>query len=206
MAALKYSRQREAIKHYLASTKEHPTADTVYMHVKKEFPNISLGTVYRNLNLLTDIGEAIKISTPDGGDRFDGTVQPHNHFLCTKCGRLLDLELDMKSIEEMNRLANDCFDGMITSSSTLFYGECSDCIRKSYLIFYLKENKHNYYMKVILFVILDFFGIILAFNMLNDFVLQTIMLGFFISLIGTIDFIDCSWEYLLKNEYIKVMK
>ena len=64
MAALKYSRQREAIKHYLASTKEHPTADTVYMHVKKEFPNISLGTVYRNLNLLTDIGEAIKISTP----------------------------------------------------------------------------------------------------------------------------------------------
>ena len=77
MAALKYSRQREAIKHYLASTKEHPTADTVYMHVKKEFPNISLGTVYRNLNLLTDIGEAIKISTPDGGDRFDGTVQPH---------------------------------------------------------------------------------------------------------------------------------
>lgn len=98
---------------------------------KKEFPNISLGTVYRNLNLLTDIGEAIKISTPDGGDRFDGTVQPHNHFLCTKCGRFLDLELDMKSIEEMNRLANDCFDGMITSSSTLFYGECSDCIRKS---------------------------------------------------------------------------
>ena len=84
-----------------------------------------------NLNLLTDIGEAIKISTPDGGDRFDGTVQPHNHFLCTKCGRFLDLELDMKSIEEMNRLANDCFDGMITSSSTLFYGECSDCIRKS---------------------------------------------------------------------------
>ena len=66
VAALKYSRQREAIKHYLASTKEHPTADTVYMHVKKEFPNISLGTVYRNLNLLTDIGEAIKISTPDG--------------------------------------------------------------------------------------------------------------------------------------------
>ena len=73
-------------------------------------------------------------------------------------------------------------------------------------IFYLKETKHNYYMEVILFVILDFFGIILAFNMLNDFVLQTIMLGFFISLIGTIDFIDYSWEFLLKNEYIKVMK
>ena len=104
MAAIKYSRQREAIKHYLASTKEHPTADTVYLHVKEDFPNISLGTVYRNLNLLTDIGEAIKIPTPDGGDRFDGNVIPHNHFLCTSCGRLLDPELDMKSIEEVNRL------------------------------------------------------------------------------------------------------
>ena len=131
MATLKYSRQREAIKHYLASTKEHPTADTVYMHVKEEFPNISLGTVYRNLNLLTDIGEAIKISTPEGGDRFDGTVQPHNHFLCGGGGGGLDLELDMKSIEEMNQLANEQFDGHITSSSTLFYGECSDCIKKS---------------------------------------------------------------------------
>ena len=85
----------------------------------------------RNLNLLTDIGEAIKIPTPDGGDRFDGNVIPHNHFLCTSCGRLLDLELDMKSIEEVNRLAGENFDGIITSSSTLFYGECSDCIRKS---------------------------------------------------------------------------
>ena len=131
MSTLKYSRQRESIKVCLQGRKDHPTADMLYTDVRKEFPNISLGTVYRNLNLLTDIGEAIKISTPDGGDRFDGTVQPHNHFLCTKCGRFLDLELDMKSIEEMNRLANDCFDGMITSSSTLFYGECSDCIRKS---------------------------------------------------------------------------
>ena len=113
MAGLKYSRQRESIKHFLMMTKEHPTADEVYMHVKQEYPNISLGTVYRNLNLLTDIGEAIKISTPDGGDRFDGRTAPHNHFLCKKCGRLLDLELDMKSIEEVNRLAAENFDGMI---------------------------------------------------------------------------------------------
>ena len=131
LAGLKYSRQRESIKHFLMMTKEHPTADEVYMHVKQEYPNISLGTVYRNLNLLTDIGEAIKISTPDGGDRFDGRTAPHNHFLCKKCGRLLDLELDMKSIEEVNRLAAENFDGMIESSSTLFYGECSDCIKKS---------------------------------------------------------------------------
>ena len=71
MATLKFSRQRESIKQYLASTKEHPTADMVYMHVKEDYPNISLGTVYRNLNLLTDIGEALKITTPDGADRFE---------------------------------------------------------------------------------------------------------------------------------------
>ena len=128
---LKYSRQREAIKTFLAGRYDHPTAETVYLGIKEEFPNISLGTVYRNLNLLTDIGEAVKIATPDGGDRFDGRVEPHNHFLCTMCGRLLDLELDMNSIEEVNRLAAENFDGIIRSSSTLFYGECSDCIKKS---------------------------------------------------------------------------
>ena len=76
MATLKYSRQRASIKKYLMSTTEHPTADTVYLHVREEFPHISLGTVYRNLNLLADTGEAVKISTPNGGDRFDGCTTP----------------------------------------------------------------------------------------------------------------------------------
>ena len=65
MANLKYSRQRESIKEYLANTKEHPTADMVYAKVRTEYPNISLGTVYRNLNLLADIGEVNKITTPE---------------------------------------------------------------------------------------------------------------------------------------------
>ena len=64
MATLKYSRQRESIKNYLLHTEEHPTADTVYMHVREEFPNISLGTVYRNLNLLAETGDALKIPHP----------------------------------------------------------------------------------------------------------------------------------------------
>ena len=131
MAALKYSRQRESIKQYLSTTTNHPTADEVYMHMKTEFPNISLGTVYRNLNLLTNLGEAVKISTPDGGDRFDGKLEPHNHFLCTKCGRLLDLDIDMQSVEAATKKAAENFDGIITSSTTLFYRECSDCIKKS---------------------------------------------------------------------------
>ena len=86
MAGLKYSKQRASIKDYLMHTTSHPTADTVYLHIKEEFPNISLGTVYRNLNLLADIGEALRIPTPDGGDRFDGRCEPHYHVVCTNCG------------------------------------------------------------------------------------------------------------------------
>ena len=131
MAKRNFSSKRNAIYNAVCGTDTHPSARWVYDKLKPEIPDLSLGTVYRNLNLLTDIGEAIKISTPDGGDRFDGRIEPHNHFLCEECGRLLDLELDMKSIEEVNRLTGENFDGIITSSSTLFYGECSDCIRKS---------------------------------------------------------------------------
>jgi Fur family peroxide stress response transcriptional regulator len=130
MATLKYSRQREAIKEYLMSTTEHPTADTVYLHVKEEFPNISLGTVYRNLNLLADIGEAIKITTPEGGDRFDGNTDPHYHVVCTACGKVDDLHLDQEQIEAVNKLGNSHYSGSIKTHTTLFYGNCSECCSK----------------------------------------------------------------------------
>lgn len=125
MAAIKYSRQREVIKEYLSNTDAHPTADTVYMHIRKEFPRISLGTVYRNLNLLADIGEAIKITTSDGAIRFDGVTSPHYHALCTKCGGLFDL--DMEISDSMNTQAQACFDGTIHSHTALFYGVCKNC-------------------------------------------------------------------------------
>ena len=129
MAALKYSRQRESIKKYLSSTKEHPTADMVYFHVKQEYPNISLGTVYRNLNLLTDLGEIVKISAPGRSDRFDGNRAPHNHFVCTCCGKILDVKLNVEETEAMNKAASlDC-DGIIESSSTIFYGKCNECLQ-----------------------------------------------------------------------------
>lgn len=131
MTALKYSRQRESIKHFLASTNSHPTADTVYMGVREEFPNISLGTVYRNLNLLVELGEAVRIAAPDGGDRFDGCLQPHNHFFCTCCGSITDLFLNPEIFSELQQAASEGFCGIIESSNTTFYGKCSDCIRKS---------------------------------------------------------------------------
>ena len=91
---LKYSRQREAIKTFLAGRYDHPTAETVYLGIKEEFPNISLGTVYRNLSLLSDIGEIQKLSTGIGPDRFDGNPALHYHFICKHCGSVLDLSVN----------------------------------------------------------------------------------------------------------------
>ncbi len=130
MATIKYSRQRESIKEYLTSTHSHPTADAVYMHVKEEFPNISLGTVYRNLNLLADMGEAQKITTPNGGDRFDARTDPHYHVICNSCGNVFDLELASEHIEEINQIANRHFDGKIDSHSIIFNGCCPHCLKK----------------------------------------------------------------------------
>ena len=113
MATLKYSRQRESIKEFLMTRKDHPTADVVYENVKKIYPNISLGTVYRNLSLLSDLGEIQKLSSFGGADHFDGCVIPHCHFMCTECKRVLDLET-----EDVNDLAPKAvrhFGGKISS-------------------------------------------------------------------------------------------
>ncbi len=125
---LKYSRQREAIKTFLAGRYDHPTAETVYLGIKEEFPNISLGTVYRNLSLLSDIGEIQKLSTGIGPDRFDGNPAPHYHFICKKCGSVLDLSVE--GLDHINILANQGFDGEIEGHITYFYGTCADCKKK----------------------------------------------------------------------------
>ncbi|MFV0344361.1 MAG: transcriptional repressor [Anaerocolumna sp.] len=127
MTVTKFSRQRESIKTYLAGTKEHPTADMVYMNIRNIYPNISLGTVYRNLNLLVDQGEIIKISHGSGSDRFDYNPMPHYHFVCTKCSAVEDLILPEATIKDLNKIAGQGFDGTIEGNSTFFYGTCKNC-------------------------------------------------------------------------------
>lgn len=122
---MKYSRQREAIKDFLMTRKDHPTADVVYMNVRQEFPNISLGTVYRNLTLLSDLGDILKLNMGDGADHFDANTTPHYHFICTECGSVIDL--DMKSIEQINDIAGADFNGKIDGHITYFYGKCGNC-------------------------------------------------------------------------------
>ena len=90
---IKRSKQRDAIQQCLIGRYDHPTAETVYMDIKDEFPNISLGTVYRNLSLLADLGEIQKLTVSGGPDRFDGNPKPHYHFGCRSCGCVMDLDL-----------------------------------------------------------------------------------------------------------------
>ncbi len=122
---IKFSRQRESIKNNLMGRTDHPTAETVYSDIRQEYPNISLGTVYRNLSLLADLGEIQKISTENGPDRFDGNPKPHYHFFCTNCNSVLDLK--MKNIDLINVIAAEEFAGLIEGHITRFYGLCPEC-------------------------------------------------------------------------------
>ncbi len=130
MATIKRSKQREAIKNFLYSRDDHPTAEVVYNNVIKEYPKISLGTVYRNLSFLVDQGEAITVPCEDGSVHFDGKITPHYHFQCTKCGRILDIELDDSDYEANVTSTPQAHmkDGsVITGHVTFFYGLCGDC-------------------------------------------------------------------------------
>lgn len=124
----KNSKQRQLIKDFLLSRKDHPTADVVYMNVRQQLPNISLGTVYRNLTLLADMGEIQRLRVGDGVDHFDADISEHGHFICNECGGVLDLDLDMDDAHALMEKASRHFDGLITNQITYFYGKCANCL------------------------------------------------------------------------------
>lgn len=126
---MKHSRQRESIKNFLLSRTDHPTAETIYTNLRKEMPSLSLGTVYRNLSLLAEIGEINKISTGVGPDHFDGNTTPHNHFICRCCGQIIDLK--MESIQHINEIAAEQFCGRIEGHVIYFHGVCPECMNKT---------------------------------------------------------------------------
>ena len=125
MPAIKHSKQREAIMAFLKTRYDHPTADTVYMNIRQEFPNISLGTVYRNLTLLNDLGEIRLISVGTGADHFDANAAPHDHFVCRRCQSIIDLP--HVSSKDPEALAELGFDGLVEDSCTYYYGVCGKC-------------------------------------------------------------------------------
>ena len=125
---LKRSRQKEVIRRILKSTSSHPTADWVYEQAKKEIPNISMSTVYRNLKLLKDSGEILELNLGQVQSHYDGNTTNHYHFRCEKCGWLFDVEepVDTTIDERVTRATGHD----ITQHVLEFRGICRDCRSK----------------------------------------------------------------------------
>ena len=141
MKELRNTKQREEVLNAVRTLMYHPTAEEVYLDVsrknpsiskgvKQTMPNISLGTVYRNLNLLTQLGEISKISMPGSEpDRFDHiTEENHHHAFCRCCKRLFDYELDEELHYEGHVIDKDF---TVEKSQLILTGICKDCLEKN---------------------------------------------------------------------------
>ncbi len=91
--------QRRIVYEIVMNACNHPTAEQIYMEAKRIRPNIAIGTVYRNLGILSENGDILHIPIIDGPDRYDKTIRPHEHMVCTKCGHVVDAEIgDLTSL------------------------------------------------------------------------------------------------------------
>ena len=126
----KHFRKRDAILSCLRITTAHPSAEALFAHLKPEIPDLSLGTVYRNLNLFKKQGLAVSVATVNGVERFDANTEPHVHFICTDCSAVLDLE-DMLIPEPLADAAAKCCGGRVTGCQLSFTGICQNCLTKT---------------------------------------------------------------------------
>ncbi|WP_459838163.1 Fur family transcriptional regulator [Halanaerobaculum tunisiense] len=117
------TKQRKKILEVLKGTTCHPTADWIYKEVKKEIPNISLGTIYRNLNVLQEMGKIQELNYGSDYSRFDGNPENHYHFTCLECGAVLDVELEVD--QSLNQMVADRIDGEVKYHRTEFFGHCA---------------------------------------------------------------------------------
>jgi len=123
------TRQRKVILDTLKRLKTHPTADELFGLVRKKLPKISLGTVYRNLELLTEQGVIRKLETAGAQKRFDGDVSPHYHIKCVRCGKIDDLMVQLPEIDPA--LAEDTRYEVLDVNLE-FLGVCPKCQQKQH--------------------------------------------------------------------------
>ncbi len=122
------TRQRKVILEELRKVKSHPTADEVYEMVRKILPRISLGTVYRNLETLSDLGLIQKIEVGASQKRFDGDMGRHFHVKCVSCGKVFDMPAELVIEPKFER---NSLDGLkIVNYSLHFTGVCDECSTK----------------------------------------------------------------------------
>lgn len=121
----KYSRKRAAILNALCSTKTHPSAEWIYATLKPQYPDLSLATVYRNIAEFVREGTAVRVGVVDGHERYDGSTQPHAHFICDGCGQVLDIDCPIaptldQIVAQENHLE-------VQRHELTFRGRCSQC-------------------------------------------------------------------------------
>ena len=125
----KQFRKRNAILSYLKETKSHPSAEMVFSKLKPEIPDLSLGTVYRNLSMFKQQGTIMSLGAVNGVERFDYNTAPHVHFMCTHCDSVLDLPT-MEVPEQLKQTAAAATGGQVESCQLSFTGVCKSCCEK----------------------------------------------------------------------------
>lgn len=120
---MRYSRQRELVMQKVEALCDHPTAEEIYGEAIKECPNISLGTVYRNLNSLVEAGRVRRVSIPGQADRFDHTLPWHSHLYCTVCGSVTDADVDEKQVMKLVKNQK----GKVRDCAVVLLGVCEEC-------------------------------------------------------------------------------
>ena len=125
MIQRRFSKQRQIIYDTIKSNPVHPTADYIYSILKKDYPDLSLGTVYRNLNVLTEAGLIIKITSDSESEHYDGKVDNHYHLMCESCHNIYDVEVPYLERIEEEAQKNSCH--TINKHHLVFYGICEKC-------------------------------------------------------------------------------
>ena len=127
--SFKRSRQRQRILDILHTTGAHPTAAWIYDRLKQEIPDLSMGTVYRNLNILIEQGLVQKIDFGSTFDRFDANMDLHYHFVCERCGSITDLDLPIDA--SLNERVNNRTQFKAKRHRIEFFGVCNRCAQQS---------------------------------------------------------------------------
>ncbi|PKM81627.1 MAG: transcriptional repressor [Firmicutes bacterium HGW-Firmicutes-14] len=119
------TKQKKIILDILQNTKCHPSADWIYEQAKKLVPDISLGTVYRNLNVLRDSGEILELNYGSTYSRYDGDAENHYHFLCEKCNQLFNVAIPV--YQGLDKMVQDTTGFDVNYHRMEFYGICDSC-------------------------------------------------------------------------------
>lgn len=132
MARKNFSEKREAIYILIRNTKTHPSAEWVYQQLKDKYPNISLGTVYRNMAMFVEQGLVVSIGTVNGRERFDADTSLHAHFICDECEAVIDLDYLPYDRELDDSVALNTGHS-VKNHSVFFHGKCRKCVEKSFI-------------------------------------------------------------------------